>query len=157
MIFIEKKARHIYKITFYTGISIFGNYVLKDLQYFHKSMIGKGYMPAMFLPGFPNSYFHEKPPLFNFYYNLSLAYFVCNFIFLFISEYKQSDFINMLLHHICTIILIIFSILTNYSNISCLVIFCHMESDILLHLERFLLQIVSIYFCFNHCRNYFRF
>ena len=104
-------------------------------------MIGKGYMPAMFLPGFPNSYFHEKPPLFNFYYNLSLAYFVCNFIFLFISEYKQSDFINMLLHLICTIILIIFSFITNhYSNIRWLVIFCHMESDILLHLERFLLQ-----------------
>ena len=139
-IYRKKQARHIYKITFYTGITIFGYYVLKDLPYFPKSMLGKGYMPAMFLPGFPNSYFHLKPPLFNFYYNLSLAYFVCDFIFLFISENKQSDFINMLLHHICTISLIIFSFITNYSNIGCLVIFCHMESDILLHLERFLLQ-----------------
>ena len=135
-----KLSRHLYKITFYTGITIFGYYVLKDLPYFPKSMGGKGYMPAMFLPGFPNSYFHEKPPLFDFYYNLSLAYFVCDFIFLFISEKKQSDFINMLLHHICTISLIIFSFITNYSNIGCLVIFCHMQSDILLHLERFLLQ-----------------
>ena len=96
-------------------------------------------MPAMFLPGFPNSYFHEKPPLFDFYYNLNLSYFFCDFIFLIISE-RQSDFINMLLHHICTISLIIFSFITNYSNIGCLVIFCHMQSDILLHLERFLLQ-----------------
>ena len=139
-IYRHKQARHIYKITFYTGITIFGYYVLKDLPYFPKSMGGKGYMPAMFLPGFPNSYFHEKPPLFDFYYNLSLAYFVCDFIFLFMSEKKQSDFINMLLHHICTISLIIFSFITNYSNIGCLVIFCHMQSDILLHLERFLLQ-----------------
>ena len=139
-IYRKKQARHVYKITFYTGITIFGYYVLKDLPYFPKSMLGKGYMPAMFLPGFPNSYFHEKPPLFNFYYNLSLAYFVCDFIFLFISEKKQSDFVTMLLHHICTISLIIFSFITNYSNIGCLVIFCHMESDILLHLERFLLQ-----------------
>ena len=46
----------------------------------------------------------------------------------------------MLLHHICTISLIIFSFITNYSNIGSLVIFCHMESDILLHTERFLLQ-----------------
>ena len=139
-IYRHKLARHIYKITFYTGITIFGYYVLKDLPYFPKSMGGKGYMPALFLPGFPNSYFHEKPPLFNFYYNLSLAYFVCDFIFLFISEKNQSDFVNMLLHHICTISLIIFSFITNYSNIGSLVIFCHMESDILLHTERFLLQ-----------------
>ena len=139
-IYRHKLARHVYKITFYTGITIFGYWVLKDLPYFPKSMGGKGYMPAMFLPGFPNSYFHEKPPLFNFYYNLNLAYFVCDFIFLFISEKNQSDFVNMLLHHICTISLIIFSFITNYSNIGCLVIFCHMESDILLHTERFLLQ-----------------
>ena len=70
-----KLSRHLYKITFYTGITIFGYYVLKDLPYFPKSMGGKGYMPAMFLPGFPNSYFHEKPPLFDFYYNLNLSYF----------------------------------------------------------------------------------
>ena len=134
-----KLSRHLYKITFYTGITIFGYYVLKDLPYFPKSMGGKGYMPAMFLPGFPNSYFHEKPPLFDFYYNLNLAYFFCDFIFLLISE-KQSDFINMLLHHICTINLIIFSFMTNYSNIGCLVIFCHMQSDILGHAIRFVVQ-----------------
>ena len=134
-----KLSRHLYKITFYTGITIFGYYVLKDLPYFPKSMGGKGYMPAMFLPGFPNSYFHEKPPLFDFYYNLNLAYFFCDFIFLIISE-RQSDFINMLLHHICTISLIIFSFMTNYSNIGCLVIFCHMQSDILGHAIRFVVQ-----------------
>ena len=134
-----KLSRHLYKITFYTGITIFGYYVLKDLPYFPKSMGGKGYMPAMFLPGFPNSYFHEKPPLFDFYYNLNLAYFFCDFIFLIISE-RQSDFINMLLHHICTISLILFSFMTNYSNIGCLVIFCHMQSDIIGHAIRFVVQ-----------------
>ena len=139
-IYRRKLARHVYKVTFYTGITIFGYFVLHNLPYFPKWMGGSGYTPAMFLPGFPKSYFHEKPPLFNFYYNLSLAYFVCDFIFLFISERRQSDFINMLLHHICTISLIIFSFITNYSNIGCLVIFCHMESDILLHATRFLLQ-----------------
>ena len=134
-----KLSRHIYKITFYVGTTIFGYYVLKDLPYFPKSMGGKGSMSAMFLPGFPNSYFHEKPPLFDFYYNLNLAYFYSDFIFLLISE-KQTDFINMLLHHICTISLIIFSFITNYSNIGCLVIFCHMESDILGHAIRFVVQ-----------------
>ena len=135
----HKLARNVYKITFYLGITIFGYIILKDLPCFPKSMGGKGYMPAM-LPVFLYSYIHEKPPLFNFYYNINLAYFVCDFIFLFISEKNQSDFANMLLHHIYSISLIIFSFITNYSNIGCLVIFCNMESDILLHTERFLLQ-----------------
>jgi len=135
----KKLARHIYKIIFYTGITIFGYYVLKDLPYFPKSMGGKGYMPEMFLSGFPNSYFHVKPPLFDFYYNINLAYFECDFIFLLICE-RQSDFLNMFTHHICTIFLIIFSFITNYSNIGSLVIFCHMESDILGHAIRFIVQ-----------------
>ena len=128
-----------YRKNFYTGITIFGYYVLKDLPYFPKSMGGKGYMPEMFLSGFPNSYFHVKPPLFDFYYNINLAYFECDFIFLLICE-RQSDFLNMFTHHICTIFLIIFSFITNYSNIGSLVIFCHMESDILGHAIRFIVQ-----------------
>jgi hypothetical protein len=138
-IYRHKLARHIYKITFYVIFTIFGYYVLHDLPYFPKSMLGSGWMPTMFLKGFPESYFHEKPPLFDLYYNISLAYFCNDFIFLFIME-RQSDFIIMLLHHICTISLIIFSFITNYSNIGSLVIFCHMQSDILVHLTRFLVR-----------------
>ena len=138
-IYRHKLARHIYKITFYVGFTIFGYYVLHDLPYFPKSMLGNGWMPTMFLKGFPESYFHEKPPLFDLYYNISLAYFCNDFIFLFIME-RQSDFIMMILHHICTISLIIFSFITNYSNIGSLVIFCHMQSDILVHLTRFLVR-----------------
>ena len=138
-IYRHKLPRHVYKVTFYVTITIFGYYVLKDLHYFPKSMLGNGYMPSMFLKGFPDSYFHERSSLFILYYNISLAYFVNDFIFLFIMD-RQSDFIKMILHHTCTISLIIFSYITNYSNIGSLVIFCHMESDILLHVTRFLLQ-----------------
>ena len=138
-IYRHKLARHIYKITFYIEITIYGYYVLHNFPYFPKSMMGNGYMPNMFLKGFPDSYFHERPPLFTLYYNISLAYFLNDFIFLFIME-RQSDFIMMLLHHICTISLIIFSFITNYSHVGSLVIFCHMQSDILLHCTRFLLQ-----------------
>lgn len=138
-IYRHKLPRHIYKITFYVAITIFGYYVLKNLSYFPKSMLGNGYMASMFLKGFPDSYFHERSPLFILYYNINLAYFVNDFIFLFIME-RQSDFIKMTLHHICTISLIIFSYITNYSNIGSLVLFCHMQSDILLHITRFFLQ-----------------
>ena len=138
-IYRHKLARHIYKFTFYTAITLYGYQVLKNLPYFPKSMLGNGHMEHIFLKGFPESYFHERSPLFILYYNISLAYFVNDLIFLFISE-RQSDFIIMFLHHICSISLIIFSYITNYSNIGSLVIFCHMQSDILMHLTRFLIQ-----------------
>ena len=142
----NKLAKHLYKITFYTGITIFGYYILKDLPYFPKTMGGKGYMSQMFEKGFPSSYFHYKPHLFDFYYNINLAYFYCDFIFLLISE-RQNDFTNMFLHHICTISLIIFSFITNYSNIGCLVLFCHMASDILGHVIRFVIHTdLSVFF-----------
>jgi hypothetical protein len=51
-IYRHKLPRHIYKITFYVGITIFGYYVLRNLPYFPKSMLGNGYMPKMFLKGF---------------------------------------------------------------------------------------------------------
>ena len=139
IIYRHKLARHIYKFSFYFFITIFGYYILHDLPYFPKSMLGKGHISNMFIKDYPDFYFYEKPPLFNFYYNINLAYFVNDFIFLFIME-RQSDFIKMFLHHICTISLIIFSFIINYLHIGALVLFCHMESDILMHITRFLLQ-----------------
>ena len=138
-IYRHKLTRHVYKIIFYSGITAFGYYVLHNLPYFPKSMFGNGWMPNMFIKGYPDCLFHEKPPLFDLYYNISLAYFVNDFIFLFIME-RQNDFYIMILHHICTISLIIFSFITNYSNIGSLVIFCHMQSDIIVHVTRFLVN-----------------
>ena len=70
---------------------------------------------------------------------LCLSYFANDFFWL-LREDKQTDFINMLLHHICTISLIVFSHLVNYSNVGSIVLILHMESDIFVHSTRFLLQ-----------------
>lgn len=139
VIYRHKLARHIYKFSFYFLITIFGYIILHDLPYFPKSMLGKGHISNLFSKGFPDFYFYEKPPLFNLYYNLNLAFFLTDIIFLFIME-RQSDFVKMFLHHICTISLILFSFMINYLHIGALVLFCHMESDILMHMTRFLLQ-----------------
>ena len=130
---------HVFKGTMYLILTLFGYYVLKDLNYFPKSLLGKGWMPNMFINGYPNSFYLDKPPLFDFYYMLCLSYFISDLVGLF-KEEKQTDFINMLLHHICTISLIVFSHLVHYSNVGTIVLFLHMESDIFVHLTRFLLQ-----------------
>ena len=46
----------------------------------------------------------------------------------------------MLLHHLCTLSLVIFSYLTNYSNLGSIVLFLHNTSDIFVYLTRLLIQ-----------------
>jgi ceramide synthetase len=130
---------HIFKGSMYTFLTIFGYYVLKDINYYPKSLLGKGWLPNMFIKGYPDSFYLEKPPLFDFYYMLCLSYFISDLVGLF-REAKQTDFINMLLHHICTISLIVFSHLVHYSNVGSIVLILHMESDIFVHITRFFLQ-----------------
>ena len=130
---------HIFKGSMYLFLTIFGYYVLKDINYFPKSLLGKGSLPNMFINGYPKSFYLDKPPLFDFYYMLCLSYFTSDLVGLF-REAKQTDFINMLLHHICTISLIVFSHLVHYSNVGSIVLIIHMESDVFVHLTRFLLQ-----------------
>ena len=130
---------HIFKGSIYTFLTIFGYYVLKDINYYPKSLLGNGWLPNMFIKGYPDSFYLEKPPLFDFYYMLCLSYFISDLVGLF-REAKQTDFINMLLHHICTISLIVFSHLVHYSNVGSIVLILHMESDIFVHITRFFLQ-----------------
>ena len=135
----KKLPTHMFKTTMYFILTVFGYFILKDLNYYPKSLLGKGWLPNMFIKGYPNSFYLEKPPLFDFYYMVCLAYFSCDLIWLFVEE-RQTDFMNMLLHHICTISLIIFSHLVHYSNVGSIVLILHLESDIFVHSTRFLLQ-----------------
>lgn len=137
--FIPKVAIHIFKGTFYLITTIVGYFLLRQLDYFPKSLLGHGWMPNMFINGYPKSFFHVKPKYFDLYYLFCLSYFSCDMIWLLFINDRQTDFINMLLHHISTVSLIIFSYLTNYSNIGCIVLFLHLETDIFVHLTRLLL------------------
>lgn len=135
-----KLPEHAFKGTMYTLLTISGYYILKDLNYFPKSLLGKGWLPNMFIKGYPNSFYLEKPPLFDFYYMFCLSYFSCDLIWLLFISDHQTDFINMLLHHICTISLIVFSHLVHYSNVGSIVLFLHFVTDIFVHITRFLIQ-----------------
>ena len=130
---------HVFKGSMYIFFTLFGYYVLKDINYFPKSLLGKGWLPNMFIKGYPDSFYLEKPPYFDFYYMFCLSFFISDLIGLF-REDKQTYFINMLLHHVCTISLIVFSHLVHYSNVGSIVLFLHMESDVFVHVTRFFLQ-----------------
>jgi ceramide synthetase len=135
-----KLPNHFFKGSMYLIMTIFGYCILKDLNYFPKSLLGKGWMPNMLIKGYPKSFYYEKTPLFNFYYMFCLSYFSADFVWLLFISARQTDFIIMLVHHICTISLIVFSYLVNYAHVGSIVLFLHVETDIFVHLTRFLIQ-----------------
>ena len=134
-----KLPEHIFKFSMYFLLTISGYFILKDLNYFPKTLLGHGNLNDMLKDGYPNSFYLYKPPFFDFYYMSCLSYFASDLIWLLRGD-KQTDFINMLLHHVVTISLIVFSHLVNYSNVGSIVLLLHMESDIFVHSTRFLLQ-----------------
>ena len=136
----KKVSMHCYKCFMYLFLSVFGYYILKDITFFPKSLLGHGRLQNMFINGYPKSFFFYKPPLFDFYYMLCLSYFTSDLIWLLFINERQTDFVDMLLHHSCTITLIIFSHLTHYSNVGSIILLLHMESDIFVHLTRIFLR-----------------
>lgn len=136
-----KIARHFYKITMYTILTITQYFILKDQDYFPKSLLGHGEMKNMFKYGYPNSYYQPRSKAFDWFYLTALAVSITD-LFSLLSLYgTQSDFKNMLLHHTCTVSLIVFSYLTNYSAIGSIVYFIHNISDIPNHFTKLFLRI----------------
>lgn len=135
----RKLATNMFKGLYYLFITTFGLIVLRQCDYFPKSMGGKGYMSKIFEAGYPGSFYHEKPQFFDLHYFICLSYSFVDWIWLVFIYDRQSDFFNMLLHHLCTSSLIIFSYVTNYSNVGSIVLFLHNWTDVVVYFNRILL------------------
>ena len=133
----KKLAQHIFKGSYYLFISIFAFFVLKDIDYCPVYIGGSGSLKNSYKPGYPESYFFERTKYFNLHYLICLSYSLADIIYLLFIYEKQTDFLNMLLHHICTITLILYSFLTNLSNIGSVVLLIHNITDVVVHITRF--------------------
>jgi hypothetical protein len=136
----KKLANHIFKGSYYLFITIFGYYILDQTNFFPRSLLGHGSLSNLFLPGYPQSFFFYKPKYFDTYYLICFSYTCADFIYLIFFYERQTDFINMLLHHVCTMSLILFSFCTNYTHVGSIILFLHNETDIFVHLTRFLIR-----------------
>lgn len=140
LIYTKKNCTNFFKLCYYLVVVTIGLIVLKDLDYFPVNLGGKGEVSKMFEGGYPHYLFHSKPKYFNYYYLGTLAFHITDLIWLVAVYELQSDFLMMLLHHICTVILITFSYLSNYSNVGCIVLFLHDFTDIFVYITRLFLN-----------------
>jgi hypothetical protein len=147
-IYLKKLCTNFFKFLYYLGLSTFGYMILKDLHFFPVSLGGSGTISTVFTSyTYPNMFFWAKPDLFNIYYLGQLSFCITDLIWLvFIYEF-QTDFLMMLLHHVCTISLILFSYVTNFSQIGCIILFLHDFGDIFVYFTRIVINtnVKSIY------------
>lgn len=134
-IFKKKIITNIYKFCFYLFSSIYGYYVLKQLDFFPWSLLGKGEYKNLFNSQYPSIFYFEKPDNFDFYYNFNLSFALFDG-YLLLSNPIQSDFLFMALHHLSTYSLIVFSFVTNYSHIGCIVYYIHYLGDVFSYIVR---------------------
>jgi hypothetical protein len=139
-VYIKKLSTNMFKLIFYTIMVVFGYMLLSQLDYFPRSLGGSGELTNMFSVGYPDAFYHWKPKYFDMYYLTALGFCVTDLIWLVFIYELQSDFVLMLLHHVCTISLISFSYLTNWSNIGCIVLFLHDVGDIFVYLTRIVIN-----------------
>jgi len=79
----------------------------------------------------PNKYnFEYTPPMF-WYYALQLGVYIHLSVYQFVDT-KRSDFWEMFIHHIVTIALIVFSYLTGFNRVGCILMLTHDVSDVLM-------------------------
>ena len=128
---VFKSTKYIFKFLYFTASSIFGYYVLRDLQFFPAMALGRGDMNLVW-KDWP---YFNKTPYFDYYYVGQVGYHTAS-LFHHLHQTPRNDFIELLLHHLITVILMVFSYMTQYSNIGCIVLFIHDWSDIPIAMTR---------------------
>jgi hypothetical protein len=134
-IYKHKVSSNIYKFIFFLSSTIFGFYVLKDQKFFPWSMFGKGDFSLLYEEGYPNFFFFEKPAYFDFYYNLNFSFALFDGWIL-LTNPLQSDFLIMLIHHLSTYSLIIFSFISNHSAVGSVIYYIFYLGDIFSYIVR---------------------
>ena len=128
-IYKKKVSTTIYKGFFFLFSTIFGYCIMRNFKFFPKTLFGDGHIKNLFELGYPDVFYFSKPNYFDMYYNLNLAFALFDGWILITNPF-QSDFLFMILHHLITYSLIIFSYASNYSSVGAIIYFIHYSGDI---------------------------
>lgn len=132
----KKLSVNIFKCLYYTSAALLGYFTLINFDYYPTELGGHGSIWKILEKGYPNSFFFEKPRFFIMHYCYCLSYSFVDIIWLVFIYPRQSDFYNMLLHHICAICLTVFSYMTNFSHLGADILVLHNASDIVVYINR---------------------
>ncbi len=120
-----KGALCIYKTIYFALATFWGYFVLKDQNYFPKSLFGSG----EFYNGFKDFPYTIHAPYLKEYFLITMGYHVGGLITHFFGT-RRNDFVEMGLHHILSLYLYGGAYLYNFLEIGCVIAFLHDTADI---------------------------
>lgn len=141
---VIKACKNLFKFCYYIVWTSLGYYVIKDLEGLPPMMGGSGSLSNLF-SDYPA---WKKPQYFDLFYCASIGYHLESAI-TFVFTPKTNDFVEMILHHVTTIFLILFSYHINTTQVGVLVLWLHHWSDIFTSGARACMDIK------NHARDVF--
>lgn len=122
---VERFATVLFKFMYFSIITGAGYYVMRNEKWFPPVLGGKGVIREAYL------HLHEPPEFsLKYYYFAQLGYHFHSLLYMLFFSPLRNDFIEMLLHHLVTIILIGGSYLANYCAMGALVAFTHDIGDV---------------------------
>ena len=130
----ERMIKSLFKGIYFTFVVGFGYYIAKDSYFFPSSLGGHGDLETVMndLPFFNlEGIFYLKE-----YFMIQLGYHFHSLI-VHICSPIRNDFMEMLLHHTMTVMLVSLSYLMNYLPMSLLILFSHDVSDAFVCYSRF--------------------
>jgi hypothetical protein len=119
---------------YFIAITCFGYIVLKDAEWFPVCLGGSG-DAALTFEGYPYYNYLEKAPLIRGYMMIQLGYHLFSLL-AHITGPQRNDFMEMLLHHVITVVLIMTGYLMNFQPMSSLILFVHDICDIFVYICR---------------------
>lgn len=128
-IYVRKACFSFFKFSFFTWSTILGYNTLKNTNFLSKNFFGSGEYINIYKDPFPHNFFYEKPEGLDFYININHTFAIFDLIELLINPF-QTDFLIMILHHLSTCSLIVFSYTSNFYAVGSSVIFLHYYGDI---------------------------
>lgn len=128
-IYTNKVSTNSFKFFYFLLSTIIGYCVLKDTDFLSKNSLGNGDFLTFVSKGEEHVYGYDKPNGLKFYYNLNLA-FVYFETLLLITQPLQSDFLIMVLHHLVTVSLIVFSWVSNNSAVGSFILLVLYYGDV---------------------------
>ena len=141
---IRKCARGVFKIFNFTFIFIFGwIFVLRDTKFWPPIMLGEGELMTVF-SDWP---YTEMPKFLKFYYIWSLSYYLEDLVF-HLFQSPNSDYFEMILHHIITAMLIFSSYFNGFWNIGIFVLMQMDVADIFIGWIRIILDYANKWYIF---------
>jgi ceramide synthetase len=129
----HRAAGNIFKGTYYLFIVLFGYFAAWNAPFLPATLGGHGSMDAVF-DHFPYQPF-DSFPLIRTYLMVQLGFHLFSFVEHMMSKPKN-NFMEMLLHHCMTLLLISLAYFMNYVTVSHLVLFLHDISDLFLDWAR---------------------